>query len=177
MRALRNLKLQLQQIAAKFINTFTGLPFTLHLKYLVWKYKGGENIPLEELKKLNMIPDEEHEVALLQSIHLTTALMAVMERFGLEWSETKTGAVISYFVRGELNDADLHQRIQGIMTSARPRREIYKLMLDLQDLGGPPAGEDPLALGAWLDEVIPVAQPTSTSRAQRLAVAKAHALT
>lgn len=150
---IADLQLQLKQIFIKFLLTFKNIPFDVRLKYLVWKYKGGQNIPIDELKKLKIIPTPEHEEALIRSVHMSSAVRELAAKYKLEWETLNFTVVLARFMTGELNDAAWHKVMEEIYESPRPRRLIYQEMVELGDLPGtPPAGEDAIGFGRWLDE-------------------------
>lgn len=150
---LANLRLQLLNIAAHFIHTFRDIPFNLRLKYLVWRYKGGQNIPPHELKKLRVITSAESEKELIKTMRVTTALIDLLNKFGLDHNSSKFMVVVARFIQAELNDAGWHEVMQQILNSPRPRRLIYQQMVDLGDIpSNARLAEDPITFGRWLDE-------------------------
>lgn len=124
-------------ILGHMIAYFPQLWFDIRLKYYVWKYNGGQNIPGPIIGKLMGGPNAMKETA--KTMNITSAIQDIGNMLKTDFIDGSTYSfprAVGLYMHGELQDPDMYERIMRMRELPREqvRRAVYNEMTRLGDI-------------------------------------------
>lgn len=112
----------------RFVLDVKFLPNQLHTVYLRWRYGGPENYPP------HIQPSARELQAVERLINLTSSANALRKVFGLREEDCVVFHALHLQLNTKLDDVDLATKFNSVMYSETPKREMYAIMQELEDI-------------------------------------------
>lgn len=115
-----------------FLARVNNIKFNIHLKLLNLRYGRG-NIPADKLPAI-LPMSEEGKQDFYVTIKAAAIIVAICERFGVDYTETDFGRHFGRLINNQLLGHDDYNSIMTILHKPNLRRAIFEALIEYGDL-------------------------------------------